>query len=403
MGDFHQTETISTLHRLNRNNVDQLESQLHEFCKTRPIALVLPCLYAELKRKALKDILTKLKDVTYLNEIVITLGRASYDEFKHAQEFFSILPQRHTIIWDDGDSMISLFNLLKENGLDVGERGKGRAAWIAYGYVLAQDSSEVIALHDCDVLTYSRELLARLCYPLANPNMDYEFCKGYYPRVTDRLYGRVTRLFISPLVRALKKIFGHLPFLVYLDGFRYPLAGEFSMKADLARVNRIPSDWGLEVGSLAEVFRNVSMKRICQVDLADNYDHKHQEVSADDPTGGLLKMCADISKSLFRTLSSEGVTFSENIFNTLLVTYLRIAQDTIKMYNDDAAINGFFFDRHAEGLAVETFAKGIKIASQQYLEDPLGSPLIPNWSRVTSAIPDFLDQLNKAVEHDNGL
>ncbi len=401
MGDFHQTETISTLHRLNKDNVDQLEEQLNEFSQNRPIALVLPCLYSELQRVALKNILENLKDITYLNEIVITIGRADEDQFKHAQEYFSVLPQNYKLIWDDGEKIQSLFNLLKENGLDVGEPGKGRAAWIAYGYVLAREESEVIALHDCDVLTYNRELLARLCYPLANPNMDYEFCKGYYPRVTDRLYGRVTRLFISPIIRALKKIVGHMPFLVYLDSFRYPLAGEFSMKADLARINRIPADWGLEVGSLAEVFRNVSMKRICQVDLADNYEHKHQDVSAHDADSGLLKMCTDISTSLFTTLSSEGVQFSESLFNTLFVTYLRIAQDSIKMYNDDAAINGLFFDRHAEGLAVETFVQGIRIASQKFLEDPLGSPLIPNWSRVTSAIPDFLDQLELAVEEDN--
>jgi len=401
MGDFHQTETISTLHRLKKDNVDQLEEQLNEFVQNRPIALVLPCLYSELQRVALKNILENLKDVTYLNEIVITIGRADEDQFKHAQEYFSVLPQNYKLIWDDGEKIQSLFNLLKENGLDVGEPGKGRAAWIAYGYVLAREESEVIALHDCDVLTYNRELLARLCYPLANPNMDYEFCKGYYPRVTDRLYGRVTRLFISPIIRALKKIVGHMPFLVYLDSFRYPLAGEFSMKADLARINRIPADWGLEVGSLAEVFRNVSMKRICQVDLADNYEHKHQDVSAHDADSGLLKMCTDISTSLFTTLSSEGVQFSESLFNTLFVTYLRIAQDSIKMYNDDAAINGLFFDRHAEGLAVETFVQGIRIASQKFLEDPLGSPLIPNWSRVTSAIPDFLDQLELAVEEDN--
>lgn len=401
MGDFHQTETISTLHRLKKDNVDQLEEQLNEFSQSRPIALVLPCLYSELQRVALKNILENLKDITYLNEIVITIGRADEDQFKHAQEYFSVLPQNYKLIWDDGEKIQSLFNLLKENGLDVGEPGKGRAAWIAYGYVLAREESEVIALHDCDVLTYNRELLARLCYPLANPNMDYEFCKGYYPRVTDRLYGRVTRLFISPIIRALKKIVGHMPFLVYLDSFRYPLAGEFSMKADLARINRIPADWGLEVGSLAEVFRNVSMKRICQVDLADNYEHKHQDVSAHDADSGLLKMCTDISTSLFTTLSSEGVQFSESLFNTLFVTYLRIAQDSIKMYNDDAAINGLFFDRHAEGLAVETFVQGIRIASQKFLEDPLGSPLIPNWSRVTSAIPDFLDQLELAVEKDN--
>jgi glucosyl-3-phosphoglycerate synthase len=401
MGDFYQSESFSTLHRLNRKNVGQLEEQLQEFCQTRPIALVLPCLYTELKGKALKLILKQLKEVRYLNEIVITLGKANEKEFKHAQEFFSVLPDNHKIIWDDGDRMTAIFNLLEESGLDIGEPGKGRAAWIAYGYVLAGETSEVIALHDCDIITYNRELLARLCYPLANPNMDYEFCKGYYSRVTDRMYGRVTRLFISPVIRALKKIFGHLPFLVYLDGFRYPLAGEFSMKTDLVRVNRIPADWGLEVGSLAEVFRNVSLKRICQVDLADNYEHKHQRLSQDGEIGGLLKMCADISKSLFRTLSSEGVTFSESIFNTLLVTYLKIAQDTIKMYEDDAAINGLIFDRHAEALAVETFARGIRIASRQFLENPLGSQLIPNWSRVTSAIPDILDMLKDAVDKDN--
>ncbi len=401
MGDFHQSEAISTLHNLNKNNLSQLEEELNEFSQTRPIALVLPCLYSELERQALRDILDKLKDVTYLNEIVITLGRADEEKFKHAQEYFSILPQNYKIIWDDGENITSLFNLLKENGLYVGDPGKGRAAWIAYGYILAKDSSEVIALHDCDVLTYDRALLARLCYPLVNPNMDYEFCKGYYPRVTDRLYGRVTRLFITPIIRALIQIVGHLPFLVYLDSFRYPLAGEFSMKTELVRINRIPSDWGLEVGSLAEVFRNVASKRICQVDLADNYDHKHQDVSAHDPTGGLLKMCADISKSLFRTLSSEGVIFSDSLFNTLIVSYLRIANDTIKMYDDDAAINGLFFDRHAEGLAVETFVQGIRIASRSFLEDPLGAQLIPNWSRVTSAIPDILDQLEQAVEDDN--
>src|SRR3972149_3634960 len=98
MGDFYQTESFSTLHRLNRKNVRQLEEQLQEFCETCPIALVLPCLYSELKRKALKQILKQLKEVRYLNEIVITLGRANEKEFRHAQEFFSVLPNNYKII-----------------------------------------------------------------------------------------------------------------------------------------------------------------------------------------------------------------------------------------------------------------------------------------------------------------
>jgi len=35
------------------------------------------------------------------------------------------------------------------------------------------------------------------------------------------------------------------------------------------------------------------------------------------------------------------------------------------------------------------------------MEGPMVSPLIPNWNRVTSAIPGILDMLKKAVDEDN--
>jgi len=215
------------------------------------------------------------------------------------------------------------------------------------------------------------------------------------------MHGRVTRLFVTPIIRSLEKLLGPLPLLTYLDSFRYPLAGEFSMIADLARINRIPGDWGIEVETLAEVYRNCSLMRICQVELCETYEHKHQPVSADDPRTGLMKMSIDIAKAIFRNLAIEGAALSESLLNTLVVTYLRTAQDTIKRYNDDAAINGLFFDRHQETKMVEAFTRGIQIAGKEFQEDPLYSPLIPNWSRVTSAIPDFLEKLQEVVEEEN--
>src|SRR5947207_8520593 len=129
--------------------------------------------------------------------------------------------------------------MMAKQGLSVGGRGKGSNKWRCSGFVLADERCKIIALHDCDILTYDRELLARLVFPLASPSMDYEFCKGFYARVSERLYGRVTRLLVTPLIRALQKILGReVPLLVFLDSFRYPLSGEFSMLADLARVNR---------------------------------------------------------------------------------------------------------------------------------------------------------------------
>jgi glucosyl-3-phosphoglycerate synthase len=80
--------------------------------------------------------------------------------------------------------------------------------------------------------------------------------------------------------------------------------------------------------------------------------------------------------------------------------YVKRAQDSINYYAADASINRLTFDRHAEESAVQTFAEAIRFAGEMFFEDPLGVPLIPNWNRINSALPDFLDRLYQAVEKD---
>jgi glucosyl-3-phosphoglycerate synthase len=259
----------------------------------------------------------------------------------------------------------------------------------------------MVAVHDCDILTYSRELLARLCYPVAHPSLGFDFCKGYYARVTERLNGRVMRLLVTPLLRALKSIIGQHPYLVYMDTFRYPLAGEFSMDLDVVRRIRIPADWALEVGMLSEVIRNCAPRAICQSELCDNYDHKHQELSARDADRGLNKMAADIARAFFQRMAAEGIKLDAGLFDTLMSAYMRQAEDTLRFYAADSALNGLKYPRHEEETAVATFVRSIRLASKQLQEDPLGAPLISNWNRVESALPNFLDELREAVRLDN--
>jgi glucosyl-3-phosphoglycerate synthase len=401
MADFYQTGIITTLHSIGKPSLERLETELRGYSVVRPVALVLPALYSEFGGPAMPKIVDELAKVKYLKEIILVLDRASEKEFYKVKEFMSSIPSDVKIVHNDGQRIGEIYDTIARNGLDAGHRGKGRSAWLAYGYVIARGQSDIIALHDCDIVTYSRELLARLCYPVVNPNLDYVFCKGFYSRVTDRMHGRVTRLLVTPLVRSIQQLHGEHRFLTFLDSFRYPLAGEFCMSIDLARVNRIPWDWGLEVGSLAEVFRNYSPRRVCQVDIAVTYEHKHQALSAEDPEKGLMKMAIDICKSVFRTLASEGVVFSEGFFKSLAVAYQRLAEDTIMKYEADAAINGLLFDRHEEAKAVEAFTRAISMAAQLFRENPMVSTLIPNWNRVTSAIPGILDMLKKAVDEDN--
>jgi len=331
----------------------------------------------------------------------VVLARANESEFHHARSFFRDFPQQVTFLWIDSERIQGLFKLLDKRGLSAGIDGKGRSCWLAYGYLLAEGDCDCIALHDCDIVNYDRQMLARLCYPVANPNLSFEFCKGFYARVTERMHGRVTRLFMTPLVQAMQDMAPEATFLKFLGDFRYPLAGEFAMKVALARVNRIPGDWGLEVGVLAEVYRNCALARVCQVDLADNYEHKHQDLSAGDRTRGLRRMALDVAKSLFRTIAGEGVVFTRDHFRTLEVRYVRLAEDTISRYYADAMLNGLKFDRHAEEQAVAAFVQSLREAAEEFTAEPLGSTLIPNWNRVVAAIPEFFGLLLDAVAADN--
>jgi len=401
MSDFFQNGVITTLHRLGSQPVEAIEARLREHAETHPIALILPCLITELDGPALGPIVRELAGADYIGEIVVALGRADQRQFQHARRFFRPLGRRCRIVWIEGSGIQGLIRLLKEHDLDIGAPGKGRATWLALGDVLASDRARSIALHDCDIVTYDRMLLARLCYPMVDPSLGYEYAKGYYSRVTDRLHGRVTRLFVTPLIRSFMQLAGAVPFLRYIDSFRYPLAGEFAMEQGLARSVRIPGDWGLEVGMLAEVYRNTSVRRVCQVDIADSYDHKHQPLSPEDASAGLNRMARDISKSLLRTLAMEGIVFGPGFYTTLKVSYLRSAQDTVRQYHDDAVVNGLRFDRHTENRAVEVFTSGIARACEEFEREPLAYAGLPNWNRVTAAIPDFLDRYREVVDADN--
>ncbi len=402
MADFYQNGTVTTLHNLSQRSQQSLEDELLLFSQQRPLGLILPSLFSELEGVALPKIIDEITQVPYLSEIVIGLDRADEAQYRYALEFFGKLPQEHKILWNDGPRLRALDEKLQALGLAPKEMGKGRNVWYCMGYILASGKAESVALHDCDIVTYDRSLLARLLYPVANPLFNYEFCKGYYARVADgKINGRVSRLLVTPLLKALKKIVGYNEYLEYMDCFLYPLAGEFSFRRDVLNDLRIPSDWGLEIGVLSEMQRNYSHNRLCQVDIAQSYDHKHQDLSLDSQEGGLSKMSVDISKALIRKLATQGEVFTAETFRTLKATYYRIALDYVETYRNDAVMNGLTLDIHTEEKAVEMFASNIMTAGQTFLENPMATPFIPSWNRVVSAMPDVLTELKTAVELDN--
>ena len=395
MGSFYQNGIVANLHDFSYGtsseaNYKKLESDLMKFSKNNPMELILPCLFSEISGKALPKIINEINKTKFLNHIIIGLDRANKNQYKEASNFFKNLEIPHSILWNDGPRLMELDKELKEKGLSPKEFGKGRNVWFCIGMTLARGKAESIALHDCDILTYEKSLLAKLFYPVANPVFNFQFCKGYYPRVADgKMNGRVSRLLVFPLLLAMEKTIGRSEYLDFMKSFRYPLAGEFSFRKNLLPRLRIPSDWGLEIGVLSEMQRNHSSNRICQVDLAQKYDHKHQDLSENDDNSGLSRMSIDITKALIRKLATQGNIFTLETFRSIKATYYRAALDMIDIYRSDAQMNDLNFDSHIEEKTVELFALNIMKAGESFFENPMETPFIPTWNRVLSAIPDF--------------
>ena len=402
MGDFSQNGIVSTLHDFGTKSTTEIEKDLLNFSKERKMELILPCLYSELDGSALPNIIDQISKTKYLNHVIIGLDKASESQAKKAWKFFKKIDIPFTILWNDGPKLKKLDSELKKKNLAPNQMGKGRNVWYCIGMCIARDTARSVALHDCDIKTYDRRMLAKLFYPVVNPLFNFEFCKGYYPRIANnKMNGRVARLLVGPLLTALEKTIGQSDYLNFMKSFKYPLAGEFSFRRNVLPELRISSDWGIEVGILSEMQRSFSPNNICQVDLADAYDHKHQDLSIDDETKGLSKMSIDIIKTFIKKLATQGNSFSRETFRSLKATYYRSALDLIDIYRSDAAMNGLKFDSHKEEEAVELFAVNIMKAGEAFYINPMDTPFIPTWSRVKSAIPDFLVRLNEAVSEDN--
>jgi len=420
MADFHQEPLITTLHSLyeaddKSDYLAELERRLEQHARHQNISLLLPSLYSEMENAGVLDrILEQIAQVRYLSNIVVALGGAPEEQhFKEAKAYFRRIEAEYRevrIIWIDGPRIRKLLEEMAGRGIAFGEQGKGQAVWVALGYLFACNGGGVIALHDCDIVTYDRILLGRLIEPVVNPNNDFQFCKGYYARIspTERaLKGRVTRLFVTPFMQTLSEIMGQRGqhelerFFQYHRAFKYTLAGEFCFTADLARGLNIAYDWGLEVATLSQVYDQLTTRQIAQIDLLPNYEHKHQELSPENTDRGLHRMVVDIAKFYLTYMRSHGVPLDDAFVDMLLHSYYQTALKYVRKYSYDADVNGLAFDLHQEESAVGHF-RGFLWDAWEQSKGPQEAMLIPSWNRVAYTYPEIYKHLRHAVEQDNG-
>ncbi|EDY22139.1 glycosyltransferase involved in cell wall biogenesis [Chthoniobacter flavus Ellin428] len=344
MSDFAQAGLICTLQRLNDAHIARVETELVELAGERPIALVLPCHGRDLEQPVFGRMLEELRDARFLREIVFSVNDVAPATLQALPERLAVLPQKTTLLHN-------------EPGADQ-PAGKGRNVRVAFEYLARAGECAIFATQDCDVASFRRVDLARLCYAVAHPQLGYRFAKMYYSRVTDRLYGRVSRLFLAPLLHAVVRVAGHLPLVDFLLSFRYPLAGEVALTRELAMQLPMSSGWGLEIGQLCEIFRRIDPREVCQVDGGAGYDHKHQPA-----TTALAGMAGEIAHELFAQLAAEGLAKDVAFHAAIAAAYRREAAHALRRSASLALINGLPFDEAAEHAMLETFARQLDAPS----------------------------------------
>jgi len=306
-----------------------------------------------------KNILRQLRRIAYLSHIVFGLDRASEQEALQLRDLIqSVGIKDYLIQWNDGPEFSKIYATLNEAGFNITEPGKGKNMFMSFGIAIAL-GAESIGLIDADIRTFKRIQLDRLFYPIVVLN--YDFSKAYYARISEKgeLYGRVKRLLLDPLLLSLKRKFTEtrqekmLHMIDFLLSFNYQLSGEVAFHVDLLKKMRFATNWGVEIFTLIEVYRKASSP--AQVMFSDEpFEHKHQEVSAEDQGTGLNRMAIDIVLTLMTALIiEEGLEISDTFFRDLAITYQAVAEDQIKKYSDDASFSNLKHDRDAEEYLVK--------------------------------------------------
>lgn len=377
MSDFYQHGLITTLHRLRPTPAEFSDGVLREWTRQRPFSLVIPCHGGDLRQPALARMAEVLREIDFLHEIVVSMNGLAEGDFAFASRLFGDFKTPVSLLWNDGPELRPVYDAHSDATFPGFMPGKGFNLWAGLVLLAAKGETVQVAMHDADIASFDRDFLIRLALPLAAPDLGFRFCKGYYSRVSDRFYGRVTRLFIAPLLRSLIGVAGHHPLLDYLDSFRYPLSGECAVELESVGHWRFPAHWGVEVGLLCESHRHLDASAVAQIDLAGRYEHKHQLPGSAEEGSGLARMADEIARSLLSHLAEEGAVMDVRMAEAVRRGYDRHARETVRRYAADAMVNAVAFDLPGEESLVRLFAGALDHALEAEGAPISASALLP--------------------------
>jgi hypothetical protein len=284
--------------------------------------------------------------------------------------------------------VLATYGFPKISGFNEMPSGKGVALWLSIPIA----KGDIVCFVDSDIMNFMKKYIVALCDPLietwdGHPSINY--VKASYRRLTYsfenerlRLGGRVTRLFMKPLLRVLGKeypgMFGGLKNLVY------PLSGEQSMCRDLIERIRFPCNYAIEMSILNQLRRLEEVSSTRQVDLDWLY-HIGQ------PTVELMDMVTQITECILNIFEDEGVHLTKKDVEDLVSKYDKEATKMISQYRKTfmrakERVSHFFdqdlnYDEDVDKANLDLFLKTFQDTLKSY-DKTKPTTILPPWIEI---------------------
>jgi nucleotide-binding universal stress UspA family protein len=235
--------------------------------------------------------LAKLVELKQKQNLTISLGLPALNEAETVgniiriikKKLFDETPLLDEIVLIDSGSTDDTVKIARDIGIPIyvhqeilpqhGRfRGKGEALWKSL-FILKGD---IIAWVDTDIHNFYPGFVYGLLGPLLR-EPEIQYVKGFYRRpikmegeLVSEGGGRVTELTIRPLFNL---------FYPELSGMIQPLAGEYAGRR--TALERVPffTGYGVETGLLLDLFNEIGLNAIAQVDLEERI-HRNQPLAS---------------------------------------------------------------------------------------------------------------------------
>lgn len=248
--------------------------------------------------------------------------------------------------------------LLSADEIEFLKKGKGAGLW----YAIPVTYGDILCFVDSDIKSFRKFYISALCKPILDTwKSDSKtricepttvFTKAVYQRKNDseeggKFGGRLERVGVAPLFRVLSRL-GHFK---GLDEIKYHVSGECAFGIDALKNIQFSNGYDIETSVLCQLWKQVGMDRLAQVDLGVYQHIPGSEEHVKDMMGEVVSALKYWTKEYGMVIDGDSLSkeYAKEAYVMLQEYWAKAASMEEFSYNSK--------DRQADSKRIDEFTK----------------------------------------------